>query len=182
MEAFQQGFPKGRIMLTFGYSLPWAQTQNGKKALAECDYGLLAPFLDGMTAAAKQPRQIIDGCELAYSFKDTSRFPANYKMMRADLLPIVADEVAYQRVFSLGFGIWIDYDWRKLGWSDNQTTKNYYSPDELTASLRKALEVADEYVWLYSEAPRWWSEDGKPVKLPPAYIEAVKRAKKEMTR
>jgi hypothetical protein len=110
MEAFEQEFPGVIIFLTYGYSLPWAQSDSGKKALAEGEYGLLAPFLDGMVAAATRPRQIIDGCELSYSFKDTAKFSHQYKVMKEDLLPIVADRKKYQEIASLGFGLWLDFD------------------------------------------------------------------------
>jgi hypothetical protein len=53
VEAFQEGYPDLTIFLTFGYSLPWQQSQGGKKPLAECSYGLLAPFMDGMVDGAR---------------------------------------------------------------------------------------------------------------------------------
>jgi hypothetical protein len=71
----------------------------------------------------------------------------------------------------------MDEDWRRQGWDEQDVTKNYYTPAEFEASVRRALEVADEYVWVYTETPRWWSADGKPVKLPPAYEEALRRAR-----
>jgi hypothetical protein len=37
--------------------------------------------------------------------------------------------------------------------------------------------VADEYVWIYSQSPRWWSETGASTNLPPAYVEAVRSAR-----
>jgi hypothetical protein len=33
-------------------------------------------------------------------------------------------------------------------------------------------------VWIYTEQPRWWSAEGKTVKLPEPYAEAVRRARK----
>ena len=165
------------VFLTYGYSLPWAQSDSGKKPLAEGDYGLLAPFLDGMIEAANRPRQIIDGCELSYSFKDSGQFRQSYKMMKEDLLPIVADAKKYQQVASLGFGLWLDFDWRKRGWKPDQPSANYFTPEGFAASVRHALEAADEYVWVYSETPRWWSDQGKPLQLPEAYIESLRHAR-----
>jgi hypothetical protein len=43
--------------------------------------------------------------------------------------------------------------------------------------VRQALALADEYVWIYSETPRWWSKEGKPIKLPEAYEAALRRAR-----
>ncbi len=178
MEAFQQGFPDVTVFLTFGYCLPWAESQGGKRPLADCSYGLLAPFLDGMVDAANGRSRLVDGHELSYGYKDVARFPVAYETMKKGLLPIVADPIKYSHVFSFGFGIWMDYDWRGKGWNVEDVTKNVYTPEALEASARKALEVADEYVWIYTETPRWWSAEGKPVKLPDAYDAALRRARK----
>ena len=179
MEAFQQGYPNLTVFLTFGYSLPWTESGAGKRPLADCHYGLLAPFLEGMLEAAKSRARLVDGHELSYGYKDNARFETAYRTMTDGLLPVVHDPQRYRRFFSFGFGIWMDHDWRKTGWEVNDVSKNFYSPDALEASARKALEVSDEYVWIYSETPRWWSAEGKPVKLPAAYDAALRRARKE---
>jgi hypothetical protein len=177
MQAFQQGFPGLTVFLTFGYSLPWSQSQGGKKPLSECTYGLLAPLLDGMVEAARGRTRLVDGYELSYSYKDPARFAAAYQTVREGLLSIVADPEKYHRVFSVGFGVWMDEDWRRKGWDTTDLTKNYYTPSEFEASVRRALEVADEYVWIYTETPRWWSADGKRVSLPDSYEAALRRAR-----
>jgi len=177
MEALQKGSPSPVIFLTFGYSLPWNESHAGKGSLADCHYGMLAPFLDGMIEAAKGRTLLIDGHELSYGYKDTNRFITAYRAMKDDLLPIVSNPARYHEVFSYGFGLWLDKDWRKQGWSETDFTTNYFSPEAFEASTRQALAVADEYVWIYSETPRWWSKEGKPVKLPEAYAEAVRKAR-----
>lgn len=179
MNAFQEGYPDLTILLTFGYSLPWNESGQGKRPLAECHYGLLAPFLDGMLDAVKGRTLIVDGNENAYRFRDTSRFAASYRAMKHDLLPIVqADKSAYAQHFSLGFGLWMDCDWRKTGWDANDFSKNFYTPEAFEKSVRAGLQTADDYVWVYSEQPRWWSKEGKMQKLPDAYVDAVRRARK----
>ena len=183
MNAFQDGYPGLTIFLTFGYSLPWTESEQGKKPLAECHYGLLAPFLDGMLDAASGKTILVDGNENAYRFRDTNSFARSYRMMKQELLPIVqTDKAAYARHFSLGFGLWIDCDWRRVGWDTNDFSKNFYTPELLENSVRTGLQTADEYLWIYSEQPRWWSKEGKPVKLPPAYENAVRRARKGVTK
>jgi hypothetical protein len=177
MGAFQEGFPKATIFLTFGYSLPWHESHQGQASLAECHYGLLAPFLDGMLEAARDGVRFIDGFELSYGYKDSDRFDQAYAAMRQGLLPIVADPKRYQRFFSFGFGLWMDNQWRRVGWDTEDFSKNFFSPETFESSLRRAIEVADEYVWIYTETPRWWSNEGAPVKLPGAYLESVRRAR-----
>jgi len=179
MKAFQSEYLNVTIFLTFGYCLPWVQ-MDSKRSLAEVDYGLLAPLLDGMIDTASPDVKIIDGYELAYSYKDTSNFVPGYKMMAEDVLKIVgADHKKYKSVFSLGFGVWMDYDWRGKGWDTTDFSKNFYTPAEFEATVRTALKTTDEYVWIYTETPKWWIASGKSDKLPTEYAEAVIRAKKQ---
>lgn len=177
MEAFQEGYPNLTIFLTYGYSLPWAESSRGRIALAECQYGLLAPFLDGLLQGAKGKTRVVDGHELSYGWKTAQQFAAGYKTMSDELLPIVIDPDKYRKVFSCGFGLWIDRDWRKLGWDIEHPEKNYFTPETLESATRAALRQSDRYVWIYSETPRWWSAEGKAIKLPPAYGDALRRAK-----
>jgi hypothetical protein len=179
IEAFQAEFPDLTVFLTFGYSLPWSQTQNGKKPLAECSYGLLAPFIDGLVEGTRSKTKLIDGHELSYGYKEPAPFTEAYKTMSQGLASIVADSKKYREVFSFGFGLWLDRDWRKNGWETNDLSKNYFIPETFEKSLRAALETADEYVWIYTETPRWWSKEGGPVKMPDAYDAAVRRAREK---
>ena len=133
----------------------------------------------------------MDGYELSYSFKDPKRFQTAYETMSGKLLPIVNDPEKYRRVFSFGFGVWLDANWHTAGWSaddptqqsqisqstTNSTAGNYFSPQTFENSVREASRLSDEYVWIYSETSRWWSAEGKPVKLPAAYDAALRRAR-----
>ncbi len=182
MEAFQEGYPHLTIFLTFGYSLPWWETKHGKLPLADCEYGLLAPFLDGMVETARGRTQVVDGFELAYFHdKDPTRFRAAYDTIREGLLPIVADPSEYRRRISVGFGLWMDFDSAARGWDGLDASRNYYSPEEFERSVRGALETADEYVWIYTEIPRWWSPEGTLINIPEAYVTALRRARQGLT-
>jgi hypothetical protein len=151
----------------------------GQKPLADCDYGLLAPFLDGMIAAARGDTTLVDGFELSYGYKEPARFEAAYQLMKQGVLPIVADPKQYARVVRAGFGLWLDYDWRARGWDASDAARNYFTPVAFEASLKTALERSDQYVWIYTETPRWFSENDQRVKLPEAYVEAIERARGE---
>jgi hypothetical protein len=179
MEAFQHGYPDLTLFLTFGYSVPWLEYRGGTLPLAECDYGLLAPLLDGMLDAASADTRLVDGYEPAYYHKkDTAKFPAAYRMITEELLPIVGNPTAYRRCLSVGFGLWMDYSGESRVWDPGDSSKNFYTPEEFEVSVRAALEVADEYVWIYTETPRWWSPVGKPLHLPQAYADALRRARR----
>jgi hypothetical protein len=180
MKAFQEGYPGVTVLATFAHSLPfWETTKDGKKKpLAEVDYGLLAPFMDGMVDACAGGARIVDGYELAYGFKKEAEFADAKAEIREKVLPIVADPKKYVEVVSAGFGVWMDRDRHKKPWDVNDFSKNYFTPEALEASLRAAFKTADEYVWLYCETPRWWTKEGKTIDLPAPYDEAVRRARK----
>lgn len=177
MTAFQSEFSDVVIFLTFGYSLPWVQSGQGKKPLADCNYGLLAPFLDGMLDTAGKKVRFVDGHELSYGFREPQQFEKAYRMMKSELLPIVAEPKKYADHFSLGFGIWMDNSRHKLGWSTNDFGKNYFTPEAYAASLRNAVQHADEYVWVYTEAPRWWDKQGNSQNLPEVYERGTRGAR-----
>lgn len=183
MQAFQDQFPGLTVFLTFGYSIAWVQSHNGAKPLADCQYGLLPAFLDGMMAGAKGKTRIVDGCELAYAFKEAARFDKEYALMKTGVLPLVADPAKYREVMSFGFGLWLDNNSHKSPWNTEDISKNYFSPVEFESSARKALETADQYVWIYTEQPRWWSDSGgRAQKLPAPYMEALVNARRPLPR
>lgn len=72
-----------------------------------------------------------------------------------------------------GFGLWLDYNWRKIPYDPNTPETNYRHTALLAHSVGWALDYSDEYVWIWTEVPRWWSDAGVPVKLPQAYIDAL---------
>src|SRR6185503_14297503 len=173
----QRGYPGVTVFLTFGYSLMWNEMMMNLP-LSTSRYGLMVPFLDGMLEATEPPARLIDGFENAYSYRDTTRFDVGRRAVKKDLTRLVGPKGKYGSVYSLAFGIWMDFDWRKHGWSTDQSKhrKNFYDPAAFERTVRKALHTSDEYVWIYSETPRWWSESGAPVKLPKEYDAALRRA------
>jgi len=179
MRTLHDGYPGITLFLTFGYSLPWQETRAGSRPLSDCNYGLLAPFLDGMLEAARGRDRIVDGFEQSYGYKTGEQFAAGRNLVKQGVLPIVLDAEKYRRIFSSGFGIWLDFDRRKNGWDLDDPSKNYFSPESFRASVHEALREADGFVWIYSETPRWWSDIGAPVKLPEAYEAALRKARNE---
>ena len=182
MAALQEGYPDLTLMVTFGPSLVWVQSHEGKTPLADCDYGLLVPFFDGMIETAKGSTRIVDGHEPSYGYQDRTQFDRAYETMSVKAAGLMADPAAYRRAVSPGFGLWLDYNWRAKGWKTDHPQSNHFTPEGFQASLRAALERADEYVWIYSETPRWWSATGKSVALPPAYVDAIRSARRGLCR
>jgi hypothetical protein len=84
---------------------------------------------------------------------------------------------AYEKRVSVGFGIWMDHNWREVGWDPVNTAKNHFQPHELRHAIREALDVSNRYVWLYSEKVNWWTGEG----LSEAYRQAVINARAGVT-
>jgi hypothetical protein len=129
-----------------------------------------------MVDACADGSVLVDGHESSYGYREPDQFNAAYRRMKEELLPIVADPDKYASVFSLGFGLWLDHDWRRHEWNTEDFSKNTHQPKQFGACLQRALEVADEFVWVYTETPRWWSAEG-PVKLPEPYVTAIRQAR-----
>ena len=168
MRAFQADYPEITIFLTFGngymYFKEWprmyggpafeANTNDPKKMEYFC-YGLLAPFLDGMIEAAGPNVVLIDGTEQSYLTVRRKQFIQHRRAFEQHVLPFVADDKKYSKIFRLAFGIWADARWTVdeddkgfhdassgtefAGWSATHFERNYWQPQELKLSLVNAL-------------------------------------------
>jgi hypothetical protein len=178
MSSFEDGYGDDVVVfLTFAYSLPYSQCNGDASKLPEVEYGLLKPLLAGMVDATRAKAKIVDGFEISYGYREPKQFADAEETVHRKLPAFTADAEKYRRALSLSFGLWLDYDWRKKGWDDKDPSKNYFTPDQFEKSLQCALDTSDEFVWIYSETPRWWSESGR-VKLPEEYVRAVERCRK----
>jgi hypothetical protein len=133
-----------------------------------------------MLEATGETTRLVDGHELSYGFRDARAFAAARETIRIAAAGLAADRSAYHRAVSAGFGLWLDFNWRTKGWNTADVEQNYFSPAQFEASLRAAVEQSDEIVWIYTEKPRWWSEDGVEIDLPAYYIDAVRRARRAL--
>lgn len=170
MTAVARRFPDITILLTFGYRM--AQPGSGSDRSA-AHYGLLADFLDGLLDACPETVRLVDAWEYSYPYKRPEQFREAYQTIKEKSLAWTAVPQKYGRV-QAGFGIWMDCNWRSVGWHESDFSKNHFSPAEFEQAVRAALEISDQYVWIYSETPRWWPRQ----KLPQAYIEALEKARR----
>ncbi len=180
MSALQSGFPDLTVMLTFGPS--WLCPRRAAPDVEVVHprmqrYGLLVPFVDGMIDAAKGKTRIVDGFEASYGYREAMDFEKAHELITRTAAPQMANPSAYRRLISAGFGLWLDYDWRQRGWKTETPEANYFSPERFEKALSSALRWADEYVWIYTEKPRWWTSDGKRVELPEAYVRSIRQAR-----
>ncbi len=168
MQAINTEFPDIVVLLTYGYGITGIGGDRSK-----AHYGLLKNLLDGMFEAASPDTTIVDAYEGAYPFRRLAQFREAYRSVREGMLQHTAVPEAYARHVRVGFGVWMDMNWRRYGWHTDDFERNYFTPDEFEYSLSCGLAVTDKYVWVYTETPRWWTRD----KLPVEYRRALRRAK-----
>lgn len=171
IREINQHFPDITILLTFGYSI--TRPPAGADGRSESPNGLLADFLDGVLEACSKQTKIIDAWESSYPYKQRTQFAEARDTIKNKGLKWTAVPDKYRNHVAAGFGIWMDCNWPENGWDVTNFAKNHFSPEELEAAVRAALQVSDRYVWIYSEQPRWWTKE----KLPPAYVEAVRKSR-----
>jgi hypothetical protein len=160
--------PDIKIMFTFANTVV-NEPQVGDAFRASFD--LLPAFLDGMIEGTGNRATLYDALEAAYPFKTRAEFEkyrGRVKESRAES----RNPTQYAARMKTAFGIWLDYDWRRIGWNPTDTAKNHFQPAELKSALENALATTDEYVWLYSEKVNWWTGGG----LSPQYKDAVEAA------
>jgi len=178
MRAMEEGDPGLTVFLTCGATQGVIESLWARAALDTTPYGLLAPFVDGMISAASDSARIVDGLEASYPVRRPGDLDRYVDLERRLVLPWITDPARYRRIVSLSFGLWIDHDWTHRGWDTKAPERNYRSPGALDSTLTRALQLCDEYVWLYGEKPSWWTKAGGRANLPDAYVEAVRRARR----
>lgn len=176
MTALQDGYPDLTILTTYGYCLPYIEMVTYNKPLSGVKYGLLAPFFDGMLDAARGNARIVDGFEEGYGFRMLVEFQSGRQQMTSDVLSIVRDHDKYKKYFQAGFGLWLDNNSHKIPFYVDTPEKNYTSPAVFGQVVEWALQYSDEYVWIYSQNPRWWTDKGGPINLPQGYVDAITTA------
>jgi hypothetical protein len=152
-------YPEITILLTYGYTV---RANDPVVDRSWGTYGLLEDFLDGMFEAASPNTVIVDAFELAYSFRKRSEFVNAYHYIHDKMLTVTSVPDAYKRHVSAAFGVWMDSRWPALGWHTDDLQRNYFTPEEFAYSVSSALQVSDKYVWVYSEQPRWWTQQDVP--------------------
>jgi hypothetical protein len=191
MQAFDTGWARGAppdaanraparpllIMLTFGISLPYRECQAHSQKLQKVHYALLVSFLQGMFDAALPDDRIVDGGELAYGFKTAQEFTNQRQVVWDKACTLLEDRRPYLDHIGVAYGLWLDFEWKDRPFFTEDLTKNYYTPPLWQNSVRIALNQTDQYLWIYTEKPRWWTPAGPSVDLPAAYVEALQRAR-----
>lgn len=165
--AIEEEAPGITIFLPFGYET--AQAKARPKDTYR--YNLLGAFLDGLLEGAITV-DLVNGYEAAYGAMKEQDFTYAYNLMKGDAT-VAKDPAKYRRIFSFGFGLWMDLESNKKGWSVDNLDRNLFTPDKFQRALIYAFKHSDRYVWIYTQQPRWWP----PTDLPPEYLGAIRRAR-----
>ena len=161
MTAIAAALPEPVLLSLFGYSLPLSQFRYGT-GLQDAQYGLLPAFYDGLLDVMPAKAHFIDGYEFAYAFKKRRQFLDGYTRIHQAARTLSAVPDRYREKMKAGFGLWLDY----------QKQPDYFTPEEFRLAVTAALEVSDEYVWIYSQGPRFFPPSG----VAASYIEAMAAA------
>lgn len=165
IEAMNEAYPDIRILLTFGYHLPYVE----RKSMEQAIYGLLPSFLDGLLEGASPNILIFDGWEFSYGYKNEEQFQDAYETIHQKGLERTNAKEDFLSHYRASFALWIDHG---QIWKPNHYNENYFTPEQFENSLGFALNHTDGYVWIYSQKAQWW--DGK---MPQPYIDALTNAR-----
>ncbi len=174
IQAINDAFPDSVLFLTFAYNTPELDISTWTE-LPESHYGLLPPFLDGLLEGAAPGTVVVDGFEQAYGFRGEFQFALARYLFQEWLSRRSRVPDRYRRHMRLAFGLWLDYQWRCTacyGWDPEDPSKNHFTPSRFREALRLALKYTDQYVWVYTEQPNWWTGE----RLHADYYDALREA------
>lgn len=113
----------------------------------------------------------VDLWEVGYHYKQRSEFLGGYHYILNKLPTLSAVPDIYRARMRVGFGLWPDLQSR---WDIKDYSRNHFSPSELRQSVQTALELSDEYVWVYNEQKLSFFPRSN---LPDDYLDAIKTAR-----
>ncbi|MGI5816633.1 MAG: hypothetical protein ACOX9R_00900 [Armatimonadota bacterium] len=128
------------------------------RALPGGTYDLFPGFIDGWLDVLPPTVTLVDGCESAYRFNSLVEYLSAYNRIKGDCQRLVSPEnrAKYRAQVQVGFGFYLD------PYINPPDSTWYIDPqgmervERLGQNLRHALEVTDEYVWVYGEKASWW--------------------------
>ena len=163
MRAINTVYPD--ITILFLHGPTHAALSGGRRSVNR--YEMMRAFFDGFLSECTGGAAIIDGSERTYGYKEADQFEgaaANFR--RARRHSRVPEQ--FDRHARVAFPVFLG----SRGFSTEDFSLNYYSPEQLTTVLSGALEHTDEYVWIYTESVGLWERQGMTF-LPDEYRDAM---------
>lgn len=174
MEAVAAEYPDMTLFCYFMNSVVAnaARSDDPEAVLATRGYGLLPAFIDGWLDAAAPGMTFVDGCESAYLYNSRGQYLESAVRIKGACQRLVSPEnrAKYRAQVEVGFGVYLDAYWNP---KDSEWGRWYIDGpggpagpriERLRANVSDALDVADQYVWIYGEKFRWWPTDNKRVR------------------
>ncbi len=132
------------------------------RVLTKAKYGLKPAFIDGMLDAVPPTMTLVDGLEDAYRFNSEREFLAGHNWITSANGPAIRfvsaeNRYKYRAQVQAGFGIFLDMYTvdESNGWYMDK--KGDTSVKRLQKNVMAALAAADQYVWVYGQNHKWWS-------------------------
>ncbi len=160
MQAIAEEYPEMTLFCYFLLSVHMhaARHPDPRQAMVSSGYGLLPAFLDGWLDEAPSSMTFVDGCESAYRYNSRRDFLEAALAIKGRCQELISPEnrAKYRAQVQVGFGIYLDAYWNPPGSPWYIDGLGGSRVDRLRSNVRDALEIADEYVWIYGEKFRWW--------------------------
>lgn len=163
MRAINTVYPDIAILCLYGPTQ--ASLSGGRRAYNR--FEMMRAFFDGLLSECTGAAAIIDGSERTYGYRDASQFERAAGTFRDARRHSRVPE-KFDRHAQVAFPVFLG----SAGFSSEDFGRNNYSPEELTAALRGALEHTDQYVWIYTENVSLWDRPGLAF-LPDEYRDAM---------
>ncbi|MBI5835021.1 MAG: hypothetical protein HZB16_22180 [Armatimonadetes bacterium] len=164
-RAIAAEMPNAVVMTLFANSVlsHVGRSADPQALLAKEGYGLLPAFFDGLLSAAPPEMALVDGCENGYyldSAEAYQRAALEMKGWQGPSLALVspANRARYRQQVQAGFGFYLDMFINPEGHTYYRGPLDGSRLRRLTRNLTAARDAADEYVWVYGEQCRWWSD------------------------
>lgn len=146
-------------LFMFSYGRPSFQTDDLHETLKVDQYALYPAFLNGMLDNLPAGAKMVEGNEDAYYPKSDLNLQVLYNDSRVKAQAFVAPEnlAKYKTQYSIGMGLYFDM------YSNTPGSKYYIGPSENRTRMERfrdrvtaALDISDEYVWIWNEQYKWW--------------------------
>lgn len=185
MQIIQQELPGVKVFFPFQLSylsefLDEPDPQKRMFELSQANYGLLAPFFNGILDASQPKTSFVDGNERSYYYTKSESFSDSYKLIKEELLTFIAPEnrSKYSLQVEVGQALYIDQLFAMR--PPIKSLLSYHLTSEERAKWLEhntyyALSNSDKYVWCYSENMDWWQN-----KVPNGVEEAIRSAKQKI--
>ena len=170
MGALNSEYPDISLFFYYSWEMLVYRLQLSEN-MADQDYALLLPFIEGMLAAATPETAFIIGHEPSYGFKTAAAFEDTRENVMQEAVKLSRHPDKFRKNVKMGFGLWIDNGGKS--WSAGDFEKNYFLPAEWEHALGHALRYSDSYVWIYSHHARFFRNPN----IPQAYLKAMQRVK-----